>query len=260
MAPASWQGLPVCRAHSGLQVGPPPHADCGGHAAQVREHWRRLAAPPVCAARWRAALLQGAPCGFCSSLPPLCVLLLPFCWWLTSSRLAAKAAASTCVVPALPLLCETTRLQRHSQLLMLPLVASALQVYGPTAINVHQLLDQLREQGELFLIGAEVCSGWAEWQQQCSDSSSGSSSGRAAAAPAQVARDALLSRVCLRRERRHHLVSPCCPAAAGQPAGGSGRAHGTEQRRLPLCAGRQPAAPRQAAAGGGRNSFAGTFL
>ena len=30
------------------------------------------------------------------------------------------------------------------------------QVHGPTAINVHQLLDQLREQGELFLIGAEV--------------------------------------------------------------------------------------------------------
>ena len=30
------------------------------------------------------------------------------------------------------------------------------KVYGPTAVNVSQLLDMLRQQGELFTIGAEV--------------------------------------------------------------------------------------------------------
>lgn len=33
--------------------------DCCGHAAQVCQHWLRLAAPPLCAARRRAAVLQG---------------------------------------------------------------------------------------------------------------------------------------------------------------------------------------------------------
>jgi hypothetical protein len=29
-------------------------------------------------------------------------------------------------------------------------------VFGPAAVNVHQLLDALRQQGELYLIGAGV--------------------------------------------------------------------------------------------------------
>jgi len=37
-------------------------ADCGGHAYEVCQHWIRVEAPPVCAAGWRAAVLQGGCC------------------------------------------------------------------------------------------------------------------------------------------------------------------------------------------------------
>lgn len=30
------------------------------------------------------------------------------------------------------------------------------QVYGPTAVNVHDLLEALRQQGEIYPIGVEV--------------------------------------------------------------------------------------------------------
>jgi hypothetical protein len=38
-------------------------------------------------------------------------------------------------------------------------------VYGPTAVNVYHLLEALRQQGELYTIGAEVgrCSGEVQW-------------------------------------------------------------------------------------------------
>lgn len=45
---------------------------------------------------------------------------------------------------------------RHRLFVLRDGVLRYYKVHGPTAINVHQLLDQLREQGELFLIGAEV--------------------------------------------------------------------------------------------------------
>jgi hypothetical protein len=37
------------------------------------------------------------------------------------------------------------------------------QVWGPTAINVHHLLEALRQQGELYTIGAEVGAALVHW-------------------------------------------------------------------------------------------------
>lgn len=36
------------------------------------------------------------------------------------------------------------------------MAAALLQVYGPTAVNVYQLMETLRQEGDLFTIGAET--------------------------------------------------------------------------------------------------------
>ena len=66
------------------------------------------------------------------------------------------AAAAVVEAPAL-----------HADCICIPLHPCVpLQVYGPTAVNVHHLLEALRQQGELYTIGAEVgtavgrCSGF----------------------------------------------------------------------------------------------------
>ncbi len=41
------------------------------------------------------------------------------------------------------------------------------QIYGPTAVNIHALLDTLRQQGELFLIGAEASVLEARAESRC---------------------------------------------------------------------------------------------
>ncbi len=94
----------------------------------------------------------------------------------------------------------TGAVHNHAFLLSVP------QVYGPTAINVHQLLDQLREQGELFLIGAEVradrtkpvlcCTGWQPGAPAC-----------ACDRPCLLSSAVCCTRYCL-------LLLPDCPAAA----------------------------------------------
>ncbi|EFN52750.1 hypothetical protein CHLNCDRAFT_138340 [Chlorella variabilis] len=45
---------------------------------------------------------------------------------------------------------------RHRLFVLQDGVLRYYKVYGPTAVNVHQLLDVLRQQGELYPIGAEV--------------------------------------------------------------------------------------------------------